>query len=243
KMVVDDKKLKPFSEWLVPFLVPFAILMIVVRVLITPAFAKIEYKMPGFPDDPFGFTLEDRLTWAEPSISYLVNTEGIEYLQALTFDDGTPIYNADELSHMEDVKTVVVWMRTVLSVLMLVLVLLTYSAVKKGRRLEMVAAFRWGAWATIGLIAIILIFVTVAFNNLFTWFHMLFFKSGTWMFYTSDTLIRLFPMRFWQDAFIAVGVLSVIVSVIILIATKPKSELTAKKAKSEPKPKMKKKSI
>ncbi|MEJ2126169.1 MAG: hypothetical protein P8X84_01420 [Candidatus Bathyarchaeota archaeon] len=28
------------------------------------------------------------------------------------------------------------------------------------------------------------------------WFHQLFFTSGTWTFYTSDTLIRLFPMRF-----------------------------------------------
>ncbi len=238
KTVVNEKKAKPFSEWLVPFLVPLAILMIVVRVLITPAFAKIEYKMPGFPEDPFGFTLEDRLKWSEPSIAYLVNTKGIESLQELTFDDGTPIYTADELSHMEDVKAVVVWMRTVLSVLMLVLVLLTYSAVKKERRLEMVAAFRWGAWATIGLIAVILVFVTVAFDNLFTWFHMLFFKSGTWMFYTSDTLIRLFPMRFWQDAFIAVGVLSVVVSGLILIATNPRP-VRKVKAKAKPKSKAK----
>ena len=224
EIVKPEKTSKNGLDWVVTILTPLTILMIVVRVLITPAFAKIEYKMPGFPEDPFGFTLEDRLTWSEPSISYLVNTEGIDFLQKLTFDDGSPIYNADELSHMEDVKSVVVWMRTALSVLMLILVWITYSAVKKGRRLEMLAAFRRGAWATIGLIAVILIFVTVAFDNLFTWFHMLFFKSGTWMFYTSDTLIRLFPMRFWQDVFIAVGVLSVIISALVLIATKPKKQ-------------------
>ena len=213
---------KNFLGWVATILTPLTILMLVVRVLITPVFAKIEYRMPGFPEDPYGFTLEDRLTWSEPSINYLTNGAGIDYLAELTFDDGAPIFNADELSHMEDVKGVVRWMLTALSVLMLVQVLITYSYVKNGRRLEMLAALRRGAWATIGLIAAILIFVTVAFDQLFTWFHMLFFESGTWMFYTSDTLIRLFPMRFWQDAFIAVGVLSVLLSGLILILTKPK---------------------
>ncbi len=225
----NEKKSTYVVGWIATVLTPFTILMIVIRVLITPAYAKIEYKMPGFPEDPYGFTLEDRLTWSEPSISYLVNSKGIEYLQDLAFDDGTPIYNADELSHMEDVKHVITWMRTVISVLMLVLVWITYVAVKNGHRLEMLAAFRRGAWATIGLIALILVFVTVAFNQLFTWFHMLFFDSGTWMFYTSDTLIRLFPMRFWQDAFIAVGVLSVIVSILILLLTRQKPEVPVKK--------------
>ena len=231
EVVAEEKPINRVMRWVATILTPLMILMIVVRVMINPVFAKIEYQMPGFPDDPFGFTLEDRLEWSKPSISYLVNTEGIEYLQELTFEDGTPIYNADELSHMEDVKTVVVWMRTVLSVLMLILVWITYAEVRKGRRLEMLAAFRRGAWATIGLIALILIFVTVAFDNLFTWFHMLFFKSGTWMFYTSDTLIRLFPMRFWQDAFIAVGVLSLIASGLILILTKQRPQVEKKKKK------------
>jgi len=231
ELVVNEKPINRVMRWIATILTPLMILMIVVRVLITPAFAKIEYKMPGFPEDPFGFTLEDRLKWSEPSITYLVNTAGIEYLQELTFDDGTPVYNAEELSHMADVKSVVVWMRTVLSVLMLVLVWITYVEVKNGRRLEMLAAIRKGAWATIGLIALILIFVTVAFDNLFTWFHMLFFKSGTWMFYTSDTLIRLFPMRFWQDAFIAVGVLSIMASGLILILTKQRPQAEVKKKK------------
>lgn len=213
---------KSLLGWVATLLTPFAILMLVVRLLLLPVFAKVEYRMPGFPDDPYGFTLDDRLIWSEPTIKYLTNGSDIEYLKELTFADGTQIYNTDELSHMEDVKGVVTWALTGLSVVMLILVLITYSFVKKGRRLDMLAALRRGAWATVGLIAAILIFVALAFNQLFTWFHMLFFQSGTWMFYTSDTLIRLFPMRFWQDAFIAVGVLSLILSGLILFLTKPK---------------------
>ena len=213
----NKKVSKSILGWVATVLTPFAILMLAVRILITPAFAKIEYKMPGFPEDPFGFTLEDRLTWSKPSITYLTNSAGIDYLAELTFEDGAPIYNADELSHMEDVKNVVRWALTGLSVLILFLVLITYFFVKNGWRLDMLAVLRRGAWATIGLIAVIFTFVTLAFDQLFTWFHMLFFESGTWKFYTSDTLIRLFPMRFWQDSFIAVGVLSLIFSVLIIL--------------------------
>lgn len=220
----NKKVSKSVLGWVATVLTPFAVLLLAVRVLLTPVFAQIEYRMPGFPEDPFGFTLEDRLTWSKPSISYLTNSAGIDFLEELTFEDGTPIYNADELSHMEDVKGVVKWTLTGLSLLILALVLITYFYVKNGWRLDMLAALRRGAWATIGLIAAILIFVALAFDQLFTWFHMLFFESGTWKFYTSDTLIRLFPMRFWQDAFIAVGVLSLVFSGLIILfsRTKPK---------------------
>jgi uncharacterized membrane protein len=50
--------------------------------------------------------------------------------------------------------------------------------------------------------------VLLSFNVLFVAFHNVFFQAGTWMFLFSDTLIRLFPERFWRDTFIAVGVLS-----------------------------------
>ena len=50
--------------WFVTILTPLVVLMLSVRLLITPVFAQVEYRMPGFPDDPYGFTLEDRLEWS-----------------------------------------------------------------------------------------------------------------------------------------------------------------------------------
>jgi uncharacterized membrane protein len=41
-------------------------------------------------------------------------------------------------------------------------------------------------------------------------FHNVFFEPGTWKFLFSDTLIRLFPQRFWQDLFLIVGGLSLV---------------------------------
>ena len=65
-----------------------------------------------------------------------------------------------------------------------------------------------GGYLTIGLLLVALVFVLTSFYDLFTWFHELFFKEGSWMFSYSDTLIRLFPLQFWQDAFITAGVIA-----------------------------------
>jgi integral membrane protein (TIGR01906 family) len=213
----DNRFLQRLLLWLATGMTVFGILMLSIRLLITPMFARIEYRMPAFPDDPFGFTLEDRLRWSEPAIKYLVNSEDISYLQSLTFEDGEPLFNDSELSHMVDVKAVITWMRIVLMILSIFLLGAVILAVRLGWREPIIRAFRRSAWGVIGLIAAILLFVAMSFNQLFTWFHMLFFESGTWQFYTSDTLIRLFPMRFWQDAFIYVGILSLMFAVLILI--------------------------
>lgn len=191
--------------WFITALTPLAILMLSVRLLITPVFTQVEYRMPGFPNDPFGFSMEDRLRWSEPSINYLVNSQDISYLELLTFENGEPIFTDRELSHMQDVKAVVTGMRIALAGTMIALLVVTVAAVQGGWKSLLLTAFNRGAWTIIGLIAAILTFVVLNFNNLFTGFHQIFFESGTWQFYTSDTLIRLFPMRFWQDAFIFVG--------------------------------------
>ncbi len=209
------------SGWVVTVLMPLMILMFSVRLLITPFFAKVEYRMPGFPEDPYGFSLEDRLQWSAPSIEYLVNSEDITFLGSLAFEDGEPIFNASELSHMEDVKVVVTGMRIALAALMLGLLVICGIAVRKGWRNALLLALRRGGWGVLGLIAVVLLLLVVNFDQLFTWFHQMFFTSGTWQFYTSDTLIRLFPMRFWQDAFIAVGVISLAIGILLILFCKP----------------------
>src|SRR5829696_3491600 len=91
---------------LVMILVPIVLIGFGLRLLLTPLFLRIEYSMPYFPPDDFGFTREDRLKWAPYALDYLVNNAEISYLGDLKFDDGTPLYNERELSHMDDVKRV-----------------------------------------------------------------------------------------------------------------------------------------
>jgi integral membrane protein (TIGR01906 family) len=56
-----------------------------------------------------------------------------------------------------------------------------------------------GGLFTLGLLAAIASFMVISWGQFFTTFHRIFFEGDTWIFPRSDTLIRLFPNRFWID--------------------------------------------
>ena len=68
--------------------VPVFLTLVNVRLLMTPAFPEIEYRLPNFPADSYGFTREDRLHRSKIAIDYLLNAEGVEFLGDLRFPDG-----------------------------------------------------------------------------------------------------------------------------------------------------------
>jgi hypothetical protein len=101
-----NKTLTSPLSWLVTLLTPIFLLGLGLRVLLTPLFYNIEYRLPWFPPDTYGFTQADRLRWAPYAVDYLLNDADISYLGDLTFENGSPLYNERELSHMQDVKLV-----------------------------------------------------------------------------------------------------------------------------------------
>lgn len=201
-----------FVGWLVSFFVPFAVILSAVRLLLTPAWVNIEYRMPGFPEDRFGFTREERVKWANVSLDYLLNDADISFFNDKRFDDGVPIYEERELQHLVDVKVVVsgallIWYVSL--AFLVVIGLLSYwgDFGDLYRR-----SVRRGAMLTIGFVVVVIVFVVAAFGVFFVFFHEIFFDAGTWTFSYADTLIRLFPERFWQDAFLWIGGLAVLIS-------------------------------
>lgn len=215
--------LKSALAWVVTLLVPFVIIMLGARLLLTPVFLQVEYRMPGFPADPYGFTLEDRLRWATPSLLYLVNDRGIDYLADLRFDTGAPIYNERELTHMLDVKNVLQMLLNIWHGALVVLAVLGVLAWRNNWLNAYRTGWRRGGFLTIGMLIACAIFAVTSFWDFFTWFHTLFFEGVSWQFEYSDTLIRLFPMRFWADCFIYIGVFSLILGLILGVGLKPKT--------------------
>lgn len=208
-------KMTSLLSWLVAILVPFALIGLGLRVLLTPLFLQVEYNMPYFPPDSYGFTREDRLKWAPYALEYLVNSADISYLGDLKFEDGTPLYNERELSHMEDVKVVT---KGALNVWYVTLILLAGLGLwSRFAGLEQVyrQGLMRGGWLMVGLAAAVgvIVLIGIAINpnvfwNFFAGFHSLFFEGDSWLFLFSDTLIRLFPLRFWQDAFLWAAVIA-----------------------------------
>ncbi|MBV6396491.1 MAG: hypothetical protein HFACDABA_02089 [Anaerolineales bacterium] len=200
---------------LTAILVPIVLLGSGLRLLLTPAFLQIEYSLPGFPADPYGFTKAERLRWAPYAVEYLVNREKISFLGDLKFDDGTSLFNERELSHMADVKRVTQGALNLFYLALAGLALIGLWA-KRGEQWQ---AFRRGlkrgGWwmtgiaGTVALVALTGMFLLPnVFWGFFSGFHALFFEGDSWLFASSDTLIRLFPLRFWQDAFLFAAIIA-----------------------------------
>lgn len=198
--------------------VPILLVLIIVRLVMSPLFLRFEYYRADFPDDPYGLTTAERMEYAPYALDYLLNGEDISYLGDLTFPNGRPLFNARELRHMEDVKVVT---RTAYFLLfyggLVTLALTAFLARRPERRRVLYDGLFSGAVLTLTLIGAIVVLAVVAWDVFFTGFHDLFFASGTWRFNNYDTLIRLFPERFWFDAALTIGGLSVVGAVGILI--------------------------
>ncbi|MDD5467745.1 MAG: TIGR01906 family membrane protein [Anaerolineales bacterium] len=197
------------ASWTITLFVPFFLVLTIVRlVLVTPFYLQVEYRLPYFPADSYGFTTQDRLKWGNIAREYLVNQEGIEFLGDLRFPDGTPVYNERELRHMLDVKNVVRLTTSAWYLIAGVLALLGVWARGSKWAPGYLNGLRRGGWLTLILIGAIILFVILGFQVFFVAFHSVFFAPGTWTFLYSDTLIRLFPEVFWRDIFLVVGLLT-----------------------------------
>ncbi len=202
---------------LVVILFPLLSVTSSIRLALTPFFIQWEYNRPDFPLDDYGFTTADRLRWAQYSIDYLLGKVSHSEFSAQVLPDGTPLFNPREIVHMLDVRLLAdivlkIWLGSCLFFLFILIIAMlgkwTHAFLK---------ALRDGAQLTILLILAILMAVWLNFNLLFTKFHELFFEGDSWLFYYSDHLIRLFPLRFWQDLFMFIGACSLLACLIPIL--------------------------
>ncbi len=193
---------------------PLVLVITNVRLMLTPLYINWEYNLKDFPPDMYGFTKEDRLKYAAIALDYLNNNAGIEFLGNLTIpdnqianaDSGNRMYNDRELKHMVDVKKVVqgVMMAWMIGGVLLVGSVLALAS-GPDTRPTLRSALLIGAGATVGLLLALVAYLSLSFDTFFVQFHHIFFEGNSWLFRWTDTLIRLFPVKFWSDIFIIVG--------------------------------------
>ncbi|MBI1276975.1 MAG: TIGR01906 family membrane protein [Anaerolineaceae bacterium] len=197
---------------------PFLVVLIFVRLIMSPLYLQFEYNRPDFPADYYGFTVQDRLTYAPSAIQYLLNGDDISFLADLRFPDGRDMYNTHELRHMRDVKNVTQYaFASALIGSLITLLLVAY--LWRSNRKALWSALLNGSRLTIGIILAIVIIAVTSWDTFFTTFHQLFFAGGTWQFEYSDTLIRLFPEQFWFDASLIIGGATLLVALATMFVT------------------------
>ncbi|WP_178945974.1 TIGR01906 family membrane protein [Kocuria sp. TGY1127_2] len=216
----DRPKALRLRQVVIAVAVPLATLMVGIRLIATPVFLWFEYHRPGFPGDSFGFSTEDRMTYGSYGLNYILNFAPARYLADVATPDGDSVFTPAEVSHMTDVKHVMLWALLVIAVFSLIAVLCM-----KGLRLRAPGAIRksifWGAWLTLGVLAVLGILGALGWESFFTGFHEIFFSGGNWAFRVSDSLIRLFPEQFWVDSAVGIGLFSILVSAVLLISAWP----------------------
>ena len=202
---------------LLVILFPLFSITCAIRVALTPLYVNFEYNRPNFPPDSYGFSTSDRLHWGQFSIDYLLGNVSVKDFNSQTLPDGTLLFNARETSHMLDVRILTMDILKIwLGLCIFFSAALILSILGKWTW-DFLIGLRNGAFLTIALIVAILAAVWMDFDLLFTRFHQLFFTGDTWLFYLSDTLIRLFPLVFWQDLFIFIGTCTLLICLVPIL--------------------------
>lgn len=199
---------------------PMILLVLAVRAVTSPLFLWAEYHRPGFPGDGYGFNSDDRMTYGSYAVDYLSNWSGPRYLGELVNRSGEKLFQDGEVSHMADVKLVILSAFGAGALLILV----SIAAIIYLRR-RSTGGVRRGLFAgsivTLALISGLAGLALLGWEQFFTEFHRIFFANGTWTFALEDTLIRLFPGQFWIDAGIVIAGLVLLAAVVTLILTWP----------------------
>ncbi|GAA2133251.1 hypothetical protein GCM10009825_16120 [Arthrobacter humicola] len=199
---------------------PVILLVLAVRAVTSPLFLWVEYNRPGFPGDGYGFSTDDRMTYGSYAVDYLSNWSGPRYLGDLVGQSGDRLFKDGEVSHMADVKTVILSTfsaGTLLILLSLVAVIYLKRRHNGGVRRGLFA----GSIISLAIIIGLGTLAVLGWEQFFTDFHRIFFANGTWTFTLQDTLIRLFPGQFWMDAGMVIGGLVLLASLVTLILTWP----------------------
>ena len=199
---------------------PVILLVLAVRAVASPLFLWVEYNRPGFPGDGYGFSTEDRMTYGSYAVDYLSNWAAPRYLGELVHRGGDRLFEEGEVSHMADVKVVILsafGAGVLLILLSLIAVVYLRRRSPGGVRRGLFA----GSIATLVIITSLGVLAVLGWEQFFAQFHSVFFASGTWTFSLQDTLIRLFPAQFWVDGGIVIAGLVLLASLVTLILTWP----------------------
>ena len=196
--------LRPVTLAIVAVAVPILALLTPLYLFITPAFVRHEYAQAEFPPSLF-YDTPERLHLSDTILRYVRGHASLEELALLRTDDGAVALNQREVDHLVDVRVVMDAFFVVHSVAAILAAVALVVLWRIGRE-RLAGALRSGVWVAGGLIAFVVLASLVDFGEFFTRFHELFFSADSWLFYETDTLIQLYPLRFWMDAVWKIGV-------------------------------------
>ncbi len=210
---------------LVVLALPFLIGLGWLTLLISPAYPRYAYGRPDLPPDTvydspdlaaaglIPLSPAERLDLALETVAFLQSWQPPEVAVVLLADQrlphtGAPLYNERELAHMVDVKRLTDRIRY-LALLAAVIVVggllwllrqpLRQAQCRPYTRPSGYLALGRGGLLTLLLLGGLTTLIGLGWPFFFYQFHGLFFAAGTWSFAPGDSLMRLYPERFFFE--------------------------------------------
>ncbi len=204
-------------SWLAALSVPTVILGLCFRLLLTPQFIHFEYSLPILPTDTYGFTGNERTYWSSFALNYLLNKKEIKFLNKLRFENGEQVFDDRERLQMLYLKAFTGKLLNTWFLALLFLPVMGFFAWISNWLREYWSGLARGGWLSAGIGIALLIPTLLFFNAFFTIVNELLFEGDSWVFTSQDTITRLFPLRFWQDAFLFTALAALIGGLILSI--------------------------
>ncbi|MBD3156101.1 MAG: TIGR01906 family membrane protein [Candidatus Aenigmarchaeota archaeon] len=220
---MEETLLKNFIKIIIIISLPLILISMNVKILLNPSYLEWEYSKEKFPESELLIDIE-RLELSKDVLSYIKGESNDSILR------DTRLFNEREISHLSDVRILVGETDYLGLFSFLILILSIFFLISRGvEKYQIVSYLFNAAVTTLIFVSLFSIVSTIDFNFLFIGFHKIFFPQGNWSFHSQDTLIQLYPAKFWFDSSFLIIVLFLIESSVLslgffLLRTKIKKE-------------------
>jgi len=176
---------------------PVLFIGIPIKMAFTHWFVEFEYLRRDLPPDPYGLDTETRLRLAILGLEAVLSDEGMRRFKEARLPDGRKAFTDREIKHMEDVKRVL----SIFNGLFYISLGIWIAGIVIKRNLRWIGTLLISTTSLTLLIALFSLAISLYDYNLaFEVFHNYVFDPYSWRFSYSDTLLRVYPMRFWFEA-------------------------------------------
>jgi hypothetical protein len=186
-----DRRISTPLSLLTAILIPIILFGLGINLALTPAFIRMQYALPHTPAAQYNLDKSERFQLASVAVQYLTSEKKSQYLGRLAFEDGTPVFNEQDISSIDNIKKSAqklfkTWHISLAAVFVLGLFAWVGDWLPKFRR-----GARYGGWLSIA--AMTALGIASIFVNIF--------DPGNY-YQDGSILAEFFPKEFWQGAFL-----------------------------------------
>jgi integral membrane protein (TIGR01906 family) len=189
----------PAATVVVAVLVPPLLATSALRIVTDDWIVSFAYDHGGVPPDRYGLTGPQRTRLALIGLeSIRPRSPGVSLLEEARLPGGAPAFDRREVTHMQDVREAVgVAFAVQIATALVLLAASVALAWRRTTRRALLRGWQAGGIATLGVAAVLGLFMLAAWDRFFVDFHGVFFEGDSWRFSRTDTLLRLYPDEFW----------------------------------------------